>query len=65
MSKQKINGFDMKKNKWKMKEIQYTEGAQSLEPQKAHPTSEFILVSYNGGLVLLCLVCRLTTVVSE
>jgi len=40
-------GFDIKKNSQMEDErkIQGTGGAHSLEPQKAHPTSEFILVS--------------------
>ena len=42
-----------------------TEGAHSLEPQKAHPTTEFILGSQNDGCALLYLASSLATVVSE
>ena len=39
----------------KIKEKKWgTEGAYSSEPQKAHPTSEFILVSKNDGRALFC-----------
>ena len=33
------------------------------ESQKAHPTSEFIIVAYNGGCVLLHFTSNLATVV--
>jgi len=47
------------------KECQGAEGAHLSEPQKAHPTSEFILVLKNGGCSLFHLVSCLVTVVSE
>ena len=31
------------------------------EPQKAHPTDEFVIVVENGGCVLLCLASSLAT----
>jgi len=41
-------GFGTKKKK-----IQGTEGAHSSEPQKAHLTCEFVVVTNNGGYALL------------
>ena len=35
-----------------------------VESQKAHSTSEFVIVAKNGGHALLCLASRLATVVS-
>jgi len=34
-------------------------------PQKAHLTGDFVVVTQNGGLALLCLGSMLVTVVSE
>jgi len=42
-----------------------TEGAHSSEPQKAHPTSEFILGSQNDGHARLYLASSLVIVVRE
>jgi len=36
-----------------------------LGPQKAYFTGEFVVVTKNGGLALLCLGSMLVTVVSE
>ena len=47
------------------KKRQGAEGLHSLELQKAHPTSEFVIVAQNGGCVLLSLASSLATVVSE
>ena len=50
------------KNKWN------NEGAEVphlSEPQKAHPTGEFVIVAYIGGHSLLRLGFKLATVVSE
>jgi len=41
------------------------EAPHSSEPQKAHPTGEFVVVAQNGGCVPFCLGSRLVTVVSE
>jgi len=45
--------------------MQGTEDAHLSEPQKAHLTSEFVVVTRNGGHVLLHLGSTLATVVSE
>jgi len=37
------------------KSLQGAEDAQSSEPQKAHLTNEFVVVTNNGGHALLCL----------
>ena len=57
-----------KKKKSLMKDKTNKEGAEaphSSEPQKAHPTGEFVVVEYNGGHSLLRLGSRLATEVSE
>jgi len=38
--------------------------AHLLEPQKAHLTGEFVVMTKNGGCALLCLGSTLVTVVS-
>jgi len=44
---------------------QSAEAPHSSEPQKAHPTGEFVVVVYNGGCVPFRLGSTLATVVSE
>ena len=38
---------------------------QEDEPQKAHPTSEFVIIAQNGGCGLLRFTSRLVTVVRQ
>ena len=56
------------KKKSLIKDKRNNEGAEAShlsEPQKAHPTGEFVVVAQNGGHSLLHLGSRLATVVSE
>ena len=45
--------------------MQDTEGTHLLEPQKAYPTDEFVTVTLDGGGLQLCLLCRLSIVLSK
>jgi len=59
-----VSNFNMKKNNLK-ETLQCEEGAHSLESQKAHTISEFIIVVENCGHMQLHLAFKLATVVSE
>ena len=48
---------------YKIKGRQGAESTHLSGPQKVHATSEFVIVAYNGGRVLLHLASTLTTVV--
>ena len=41
------------------------ENSYSSEPQKAHPTGEFVIVAKFGGNVLRCLTSRLANVIRQ
>jgi len=60
--------FDIKRKKSLMEDerkIQGMDSADSSEPQKAHLTGEFAVVTKNGGHALLSLGSILLTVISE
>jgi len=49
----------------KMKKEHGTEDRYSSEPQKAHPTSEFVIVAKFGGHTLRYLASRLANVIRQ
>ena len=49
----------------RQKERQDTHGTHSLEPQKAHPTGEFVIVAQNGDCALVRLASSHATMVKQ